>query len=296
MDSYSPLLHQLCLALAKFLANLHAMLPINLTVNHLKKYLPPLLAMALAAACAQPSALAADATNQPTAQTGRHQGSGRHQHHRRNHGHPVLDRRGAQTIANFKKLAKSGFYDGTCFHRVIKGFMIQGGDPNTKDPSQRSRLGQGRSRDTRSTPNSTTIRTCAASFPWPARRTPIPPAASFSSATADPTYLDHQYTTFGKLIKGDDVLEKIATTPTHRARTGRTNGWESSALKLCPANSVNKVRTWLTEKSQSSKPARAKWSSSSGRTWRPKRWRTSRPWRARAFMTAPAFTASSKAS
>src|SRR5579871_447757 len=39
------------------------------------------------------------------------------------------------TIANFKKLAKKGFYDGTCFHRVIKGFMIQGGDPKTKDKS-----------------------------------------------------------------------------------------------------------------------------------------------------------------
>ena len=47
------------------------------------------------------------------------------------------------TVANFKKLAGQGFYDGTCFHRIMKGFMIQGGDPLTKDPSAEDRWGTG---------------------------------------------------------------------------------------------------------------------------------------------------------
>ena len=48
-----------------------------------------------------------------------------------------------KTVKNFKKLANDSFYDGTCFHRIVKGFMIQGGDPLTKDPSEESRWGTG---------------------------------------------------------------------------------------------------------------------------------------------------------
>ena len=48
-----------------------------------------------------------------------------------------------KTVENFKKLARSGFYDGTAFHRIVKGFMIQGGDPKTKDPAKESRYGTG---------------------------------------------------------------------------------------------------------------------------------------------------------
>src|SRR5689334_20751841 len=48
-----------------------------------------------------------------------------------------------KTIENFKKLARSGFYNGTTFHRIVKGFMIQGGDPNSKDPAKENSYGAG---------------------------------------------------------------------------------------------------------------------------------------------------------
>ena len=118
------------------------------------------------------------------------------------------------TVANFKKLASSGFYDGTCFHRVIKDFMIQGGDPLTKDPTKEAAWGTGDpgykiKAEFNDHSHTRGVLSMARS------QDPDSAGSQFFICHGNPTFLDHQYTAFGKLIKGDDVLEKIATTPTH---------------------------------------------------------------------------------
>ena len=139
-----------------------------------------------------------------------------------------------KTVENFKTLAQKGFYDGTCFHRVIKGFMIQGGDPLTKDASQGKSLGHRRSR----LPDQGRVQRPLA----PARRhlhgaldNPDSAGSQFFICDGDASFLDRQYTAFGKLIKGDDVLAKIANTPVAPAvpanRASRRSASASSASK-----------------------------------------------------------------
>lgn len=118
-----------------------------------------------------------------------------------------------KTVENFKKLAKSGFYDGTAFHRVIKGFMIQGGDPLTKDESKQSRWGTGDpgykiDAEFNKKSHVRGVLSMARS------QDPNSAGSQFFICHGAPKFLDGQYTAFGKLIKGDDVLEKIATTKT----------------------------------------------------------------------------------
>ncbi len=139
-------------------------------------------------------------------------------------------------VENFKKLAKQGFYDGICFHRVIKGFMIQTGDPNTKDEAKKATWGQGGPGYTikaefNDKPHVRGVLSMA--------RTAAPDTAGsqFFICHGNPRSLDHQYTAFGKLIKGDDVLEKIANTPTEVAdRPIKRVNIES--IKIVPADSV----------------------------------------------------------
>lgn len=141
-----------------------------------------------------------------------------------------------KTVENFKTLAKKGFYDGTCFHRVIKGFMIQGGDPLTKDPAQESRWGTGGpgyqvKAEFNDRHHDRGVLSMARSSD------PDSAGSQFFICHGNPRFLDRQYTAFGKLIKGDDVLEKIATTPTHpQDRPNTRMGVES--IKIVPADSV----------------------------------------------------------
>ena len=140
------------------------------------------------------------------------------------------------TVENFKTLAKKGFYDGTCFHRVIKEFMIQGGDPLSKDLSQEGRWGTGgpgyniKAEFNDRHHDRGVISMARSSDPDSA-------GSQFFICHGSPRQLDHQYTAFGKLIKGDDVLEKIATTPTHPPdRPDKRVVIES--IKIVPADSA----------------------------------------------------------
>ncbi len=141
-----------------------------------------------------------------------------------------------KTVENFKTLAKKGFYDGTCFHRVIKGFMIQGGDPLTKDANAEERWGTGDpgykvKAEFNDRSHERGVISMARS------NDPDSAGSQFFICHGNASFLDHKYTAFGKLIKGDDVLEKIATTPTHRPdRPNQRQVVES--IKIVPADSV----------------------------------------------------------
>ena len=141
-----------------------------------------------------------------------------------------------KTVENFKTLAKKGFYDGTCFHRIIKGFMIQGGDPLTKDASKESQWGTGGPGHTvKAEFNDRSHQRGVLSMARSA--SPDSAGSQFFICDGDASFLDRQYTAFGKLIKGDDVLEKIGTTPTHpQDRPDKRMGIIS--IKIVPRDTI----------------------------------------------------------
>jgi len=114
-------------------------------------------------------------------------------------------------VANFKKLARDGFYDGCTFHRVIPNFMIQGGDPNSKD-ADRSNDGLG---GPGYTINAEFNKRQHLRGILSMARTPDPNSAGsqFFICVADIPHLDGQYTVFGKVIKGMDVVDQIVNLP-----------------------------------------------------------------------------------
>jgi peptidyl-prolyl cis-trans isomerase B (cyclophilin B) len=145
------------------------------------------------------------------------------------------------TVENFKKLAHSGFYDGTAFHRIVKGFMIQGGDPLTKDPAKESRYGTGDpgykiKAEFNDRSHERGVLSMARSSD------PDSAGSQFFICLANVSRLDHQYTTFGKIIKGDDVLGKIGDTEVTTSDSGErskpTKRVTVESIKIVPADSV----------------------------------------------------------
>lgn len=129
-------------------------------------------------------------------------------------------------VKNFIDLGKKGFYDGTTFHRVIPGFMIQGGDPNSKNPD-RSLHGMGgpgytlKAEFNEKPHKRGTLSMARASHPDSA-------GSQFFICVADSFFLDKKYTVFGEVISGMDVVDKIVNQP----RDNRDNPLERIEMKV----------------------------------------------------------------
>jgi peptidyl-prolyl cis-trans isomerase B (cyclophilin B) len=116
-------------------------------------------------------------------------------------------------VENFISLAKSGFYNGTIFHRVIPGFMIQGGDPNTKDLNKTSEYGMGGppgaklKAEFNDKPHKRGVVSMARSGH------PDSAGSQFFIVVKDSNFLDRQYTAFGEVTKGMEVVDQIVNAP-----------------------------------------------------------------------------------
>ena len=114
-------------------------------------------------------------------------------------------------VKNFKELANKNFYDGTTFHRVIPGFMIQGGDPNSKsdDRSQHGTGGPGYSIDA----EFNDVKHERGVLSMARSQDPNSAGSQFYICVKDSFFLDGQYTAFGRVIEGMDVADKIVNEP-----------------------------------------------------------------------------------
>ena len=146
-----------------------------------------------------------------------------------------------KTVENFKTLAKKGFYDGTAFHRIVKGFMIQGGDPLTKDASKESRWGTGDpgykiKAEFNDKSHVRGVLSMARS------QDPDSAGSQFFICLGDAKFLDRQYTAFGEVIKGDDVLGRLGETATAPNSGGEkskpTTRVAVESVRIVPAETV----------------------------------------------------------
>ena len=114
-------------------------------------------------------------------------------------------------VKNFLELSRSGFYNGVKFHRVIPGFMIQGGDPNTKNPDQSLWGTGGAGKNLKAEFNKIHHKRGIVSM----ARSGHPDSASsqFFIVVGDSGFLDNQYTVFGEVVSGMEVADKIVSAP-----------------------------------------------------------------------------------
>ena len=145
-----------------------------------------------------------------------------------------------KTVENFKKLSKDGFYDGTAFHRIIKDFMIQGGDPLTKDQANESRFGTGdpgykiKAEFNKKKHEKGVLSMARGANPDSA-------GSQFFIVHGDASFLNNKYTAFGKVLKGEDTLDAIANTPVEMNRGEPSKPKERVTLesvKIVPADQV----------------------------------------------------------
>ena len=121
-----------------------------------------------------------------------------------------------KTVENFKDLAKKGFYDGLIFHRIVPGFVIQGGDPYTRNTTNRGRWGTGgpgwniKAEFNKNTHTRGVLSMARSQDPDSA-------GSQFFIVLKDSNFLDGQYTIFGKVKSGMDAVDKIATLKTDDA-------------------------------------------------------------------------------
>ena len=121
-----------------------------------------------------------------------------------------------KTVENFNALTKKGFYDGLIFHRIVPGFVIQGGDPYTRDTTNRRRWGTGgpgwniKAEFNKNT-HARGVLSMARS------QDPDSAGSQFFIVLKDSKFLDGQYTIFGKVKSGMDAVDKIATLKTDHA-------------------------------------------------------------------------------
>jgi peptidyl-prolyl cis-trans isomerase B (cyclophilin B) len=114
-------------------------------------------------------------------------------------------------VNNFIDLAKKGFYNGTIFHRVVPKFVIQGGDPNSKNPDRSKHGMGGPGYQVKAEFNKKPHRRGTLSM---ARSThPDSAGSQFFICVAESSFLDGQYTVFGEVVKGIEVVDKIVSLP-----------------------------------------------------------------------------------